>query len=341
VDRAGHQRHYLVVGGSYTSADPAPPVEVLRWSAAAGAFEAHHALRRMEADADGALHVADLEAFSIGGVPFLAVAFHSSGATGDVPSYIYRWNSSEERQADGYSRVVGFEPLQVVPTSGATAATFLSCGPERTPILAISSSLGRAADGSTHRGSVSVYRFSGTPAAGTFALVQSIPAVGAAGLDLFAILGRGGGDFLAIANRQDQVPARLGDYSAYDQVPEIHKWDSAAGLFTLHQRLQGPGFESVADESVAAGRDARQAFCAPNCVPGDDGVTTSVPFLRGATGATAFESGGGTYLAVAQSVCEEGAAPDACPAQPKSAILQWNRASSRFGPLLSLEDGKP
>ncbi|KAJ1478316.1 hypothetical protein T484DRAFT_1818063 [Baffinella frigidus] len=317
VDRSGHQRHYLVVGASYTSADPSPQ--------------------------DGALHVSDIEAFSIGGVPFLAVAFHSSGATEDVPSYIYRWNSSEVRQADGYTRVVGFVPFEVLPTSGATSATFLLCGPERTPILAISSSLGRAISGATHKGSVSVYRFSpssGTPSgtSGTFTLAQSIPAIGASGLDLFTILGKGGGDFLVIANRQDQVPVSLGDYSAYDQVPEIHKWDTGAGLFTLHQRLSGPGFESVPDS--AAGLDASQAFCSPNCIPGDDGVTMSVPFLRGATGVTAFQSGGETYLAVAQSVCEPGAPPDACPAQPKSAMLQWNRASSRFGPLLSLEDGE-
>ena len=339
-DRSGHRRHYLVVGAAYSRAQPAPTVEVLGWSPAEDEFAPHHTLTRFADDVGLPLHVGDLESFSLGGVPHLAVAFHSSGATGDVPSYLYRWNSSEVRQADGHTRVVGFEPVQVFPTSGATAATFLAFGAAQTPVLAFASSLGRdeaKSGGASHRGAVVLFRYDAE--AGAFVPLQTIPAWGAAGLDAFSVPGAGGGDFLVIANRQSQVPANMGDLTVYDQVPELYRWNENTGSLVLHQRLEGGGFESVSDDS--AGLAARDIFCAAaGCVPGDDGHTRPVPFLRGATGVTAFAAGGETYLAVAQSLCENGDAPDECPVQPKSAVLQWNRAVQRFGPMLSLEEGE-
>ena len=119
------------------------------------------------------------------------------------------------------------------------------------------------------------------------------------------------------------------------------------GQWILFQRL-GAEFKSV----VASGASytAQQIFCSPCGQASADGITFPVSFLRGASGLTWFEHGGEDYLAVAQSFdvdCtdqDEGIVGARCEnmvAQPRSAVLQLNAETQRFGELLALPSSEP
>jgi len=115
--------------------------------------------------------------------------------------------------------------------------------------------------------------------------------------------------------------------------------EGRTGRWELFQRL-GSEFESVV--SSGASESASQIFCSPCPAPSEDDKTITVPYLRGATAMTAFHHHGEDYLAVAQSfdidcpstniskaMCED------MVAQPKSAVLQFNRQTQRFGEVLA------
>ncbi|KAJ1482916.1 hypothetical protein T484DRAFT_1802530, partial [Baffinella frigidus] len=190
--------------------------------------------------------------------------------------------------------------------------------------------------------------------AGVFVLAQQLPAMGASGMEAFSIPGYG--KFLAVAARQSDAPYI--DNGVYDQPSALYQWGGATGRFVLHQEL-GSTFRSamapfdirhknfsttnrtlLAPLEAAYSAAATQRFCgAGGCDAAQDGTLT-VPGLRGATGMRFFAHRGEYYLAVAQSVCEQGWGREKCVehAQPKSAVLQWNRAAKAFGELLAMDN---
>lgn len=269
---------------------------------------------------------------------------------------------------------LGFEPFQLVPTCGASFVEAVDVTHGGDPVIVFANFLNPRAEAQQgalrHNATVDVYAFGGAifndvigGQAGEFFRVQSLPAMGPAGLESFAIPGYG--EFLAVAARQADVP--FTDSAAYDQDSALYVWraDPAApggGAFALHQLL-GPDLASAmapfdirhrrawprapADENATQAElearyvaAAQQRFCgAANCSQAGDGTLT-VPGLRGATALRFFAHRGEYYLAVAQSVCERGWGRAQCVqhAQPKSAVLQWNRATEVFGELLATED---
>ncbi len=110
-------------------------------------------------------------------------------------------------------------------------------------------------------------------------------------------------------------------------------------MFHIHHQLSGPEFQTIVEER--APEALKDAFCFPECRDSDDGRQRPVSYLRGATGVKAFESEGETYLAVAQSVCDDLMTARQCrefAAQPQSAILQYNRVTKRFAELSVLTE---
>ena len=74
---------------------------------------------------------------------------------------------------------------------------------------------------------------------------------------------------------------------------------------------------------------------------GTKAAAGSVAALRAASSFKFFVAGGEAYLAVAQGLCDLWKPRDECAdaaAPPRSAVLQWNRATRLFGELLALPD---
>mmetsp|Transcript_47298 Transcript_47298/g.94818 ORF Transcript_47298/g.94818 Transcript_47298/m.94818 type:complete len:192 (+) Transcript_47298:496-1071(+) len=121
---------------------------------------------------------------------------------------------------------------------------------------------------------------------------------------------------LAIANRQSEDPDL--DYSVYDQVSRIYRWDgSQLSEFQslgdeFRTAIGSPSSFSNSNTSVA---DIEAKFCGFfGCGVGEDGQTQSVPFLRGTTTFKFFVDDGESYLLVAQSVYERDMSREQCTA---------------------------
>ena len=215
-------------------------------------------------------------------------------------------------------------------------------------------------------GRVDVYSVGGDGLELTF--LQSIAAEGVSSATLTKVAMSDGESLvlLIVGIRQAPGPLPAGPrarpLAVYDQVSKIYRWQAGSGgsaaSFVLHQNLTGSEFPSVmqlhsVDNSKTTagvqydGSAAHQFFCGfpsgDDCRSGKDGSLV-VPHLRGVTGVDVFSSDGETYLALAQSVCDQedaechAGAWDAPMPQPKSTLLQWNRRDGRFGDLLSVTD---
>jgi hypothetical protein len=87
-------------------------------------------------------------------------------------------------------------------------------------LLFLSSSVGK--DLTDARGNIHIYIFSDDQ--GLFVgPIQSIATMGASDVEPFHIPGEGGGDFLAIANRQSQLASQQTNLSVYDQDSVIYR----------------------------------------------------------------------------------------------------------------------
>jgi hypothetical protein len=87
-------------------------------------------------------------------------------------------------------------------------------------LLFLSSTVGK--DVSDSRGNLHIYMFS--DARGMFeGPVQHIATMGATDVEPFSISGEGGGDFLAVANRQSGMASQQTDLSVYDQDSVIYR----------------------------------------------------------------------------------------------------------------------
>ena len=245
-----------------------------------------------------------------------------------VPSALFRWRADGLRTREDGSRAygLGFEFAAAIPTRAAAAMQHAAL-PGTQGLLLVANGQGQDAQ-VPGAATVDVYS---TGRGRNLTLLQQIPSMGAADVAVFEIEDQ---HFVAVANRQSRAPADASDaaeHAVYDQQSEILRWDRAAGRFVHHQML-GPETANASNEShfrsifeATAGSPAPEAFGA----------------LRGATGFTPFEARGEFFLMVAQSVCEFDAGRAQCLAeagdlQPRSAVLQWDRAAQRFGPLLSV-----
>ena len=271
------------------------------------------------------LEINSLAFLSCSGSAYLAAAAtRSNGGGGPAFVRVYRWVQTRS----------SLVPHQDLPASGATDVCAWPSGMGGSQVNADISD-GAAgcffafadggAESATHgpEGAAVVVYELGTN--GRFTLLQRMPLQGAYGVSAFQAAAGPWGLLLAVAQRLSRIPFGSGDYSAYDQPSSLLRWNRSTGLFDLWQIL-GSDLLSVSggitpDESAAFG----------------GGVAMPVEGLRGATRVAAFESGGETYLAIAQGLCSETDTAASCStrfaAQPRSAVLQLDAATGLFGDL--------
>jgi len=117
---------------------------------------------------------------------------------------------------------------------------------------------------------------------------------------------------------------------------------AAGNCFSLYQMIDGVTVESN-ESSAIPGKTVLDVY--------EETEESSIG-MRGATGLTFFEAHGERYLGIAQSMCPMYGGAKSCEVasvrdpgtkiliQPKSSILQWNRALKRFTELLSITDNE-
>ncbi|KAJ1493708.1 hypothetical protein T484DRAFT_1767746, partial [Baffinella frigidus] len=310
--------HFIAVGNSYNTNSSAG-VNLYTLSAATGRFTLHSALQTPS----GTPILANaLRYFSFNDVQYLAVARGWHTLTAPVASAVYRWN-------DGLG--FGTAPMQEFPTEGAMGVEFMAmptAGAEPLGLLMFSDFMSWSAGDMAGAG-VGVYAVD--PDTELFVPQQNLTIPGAFHAAPFSVPNEG--YFVAVAVRQTQPPFSNGDYSAYDQASYIYKWDAGGEALVLYQTL-GAGFKSVVEDGVPVA--VQDGFCAPACTPVGTGGARPTDLLRGTTSFAPFEFQGETYLVAAQSVCEPWWSSTECAAfgaQPKSAILQFDRTSRMFGEL--------
>jgi len=330
VERLKEYNFLSVANTRSTHRPSGPGVNVYRWSPAHQRWDFQEVLLHQDhatpldaqVNAIASLQVTGKDGSKI--MNFMACAYGDVIAATSSNSLIYI-----------YRHAVGFRLLQTVPTVSATdvQTAVIDVPGGKYAFFMFSNFYGDVA-GSPDSSSVHVYRFN--VVAEIFELHQSIPAKGAYGIESFFMPNEG--TLLAIANRQNRIPEYEREYQAYDEVPEIHKWNPALNMFVLHQRLDAL-FQSVIEDGVRL--SLQIAFCSPVCQLAPDGKSRPVNGLRGSTAVDMFESNGEFYLAIAQSVCQDGLTREECNKfgrQPKSAILQWNRVSKLFTEMRGMTD---
>jgi len=164
----------------------------------------------------------DMEAFSIAGINYLAVASRSSGGVVVTGSKVYKY----DQQLNG--NYGNFAEFQTLETKGANDFEFFTCDSFNFLVVANSED----ATGSTRVNSI-VYRFETliTTGADRFVQHQTFPTIGASDWEPFII---GTQQYLAVANSDD------GLYSANSgsQNSVVYKWDLGTAQFYAHQNIQ-------------------------------------------------------------------------------------------------------
>ena len=279
----------------------------------------------------------------IAGIPYLAVAnvWNNNGCAG--PSYVYRLVSdptlSQKVPRSDEPKDIGFQAAQTFETKSATAVLFGHFG---SMTLLLIASEEKSKSSILYDGRVDVYKFNLD--SHFFTELQTLKARRSMGFTMFTLPNVG--HMLAVASRQNRNPSSPNDYEAYDGSSAIFVWDASTALFTLYQDLTNiPSViedeASFLNPSLSAAK--RESFCGMECHESSDRLTLTLPILRGATSISAFESDGEFYLAVAQSVCEPFVDRATCKddwAQPKSAILQFNKETKLFGEMLAMTDAE-
>ena len=322
--------HFVAVGNSHNPDPSAPSVNIYRWSNGTLLFD--HSLSLDSSDPSTVVYASKLKSITIAGSQYLAVAHMWDGTTYDVASYIYKWEATWERppQPSGV-----FRPVQLIPIRGCSEVDAWRFG--NFDLLFLASFVGPSP--LDNRGNVTVFYFDHE--AGRYVgPIQTIGTMGATDVEPFSIPGDRGGHFVAIANRQSGAPLSEGDLTVYDQESVIYEWTPGENIETSRFKR----WQSLANISTVQSPHSSDyvsdLFCAGvSCSIAQDGTTRVLPGLRGATGFTAFSTGGEWYLAVAQSVCEAWLTNAKCStqsAQPKSAVLQYDHVTRSFGALLSL-----
>jgi hypothetical protein len=337
--------HYIVVANGFKATGPEATISVYLWDAVSDRFVKDHVLTHPHSTgSDGLLYASALEYFTYVDsgekeISYLAVAYLWDGSTTRVLSSVYRWIPEGIRLLGNGERSygTGFKWHQDLGDTMAASDVSFYKFEDTTGLLVVANSQGTS-DIHTGSGSVGIFELNATSQ--RFEKIQSLESVGAADVEPFAILGEG--EFLAIAHRQSRLsvlpsaedhsddfgrihkfvladPIWESQTSIYDLDSIIWKWDASIRRFTIYQRL-GANISTVSETGGSI-----------------------VDRLRGVTAFKAFSSRGETYLAVAQSVCDDllGVGRSDClrhHTQPKSAILQWNRVEKKFGELLSIAD---
>jgi len=372
-DRAGHLLHYLAVSNSMTSScDPASNgVNVYSWNQGLQLFELFQAIQNTDSARNsltGAVHV---EFFTLSAdVHYLAVAYYDDCYKNtSIESVIYRWNPyGWMRQTSGAAMTwsPGFEPFQRVPTSAAVRMEF------HDRFLVISNFY----DGeSCSFDNIHVYVYNKDlyndllrSPSGAFEIRQKIAGHGTTGTKMFDL--QGVGLLMAVANRQSDL-YRTDDMSVYDVASLIYIWNDtcvnewnqnlAPGCFVQYQTLQFKSsmanitipdslYTQVTSSSSSVldqfrGNMSARYCMGDVCTTSDDGTTTVINSLRGATRMHFFQDGGDLFLAVAQSACNfstsravcvgEAGAGAAVP-QSRSSVFQWEKSSKRFVEMLAI-----
>jgi hypothetical protein len=355
--------HLLAVADSWKVASKHPPkIKIYRVASSLENVEAHkssvgldyqlyHTLESTEG-----IYASALAQVVFQGHIFLAVSCFSDNENSPQPassaSLVYRYIAGARGDEQSPRSVARLEKLQNIPSNAASDVVFWET-PKKELLLMLSNFIGN--DGSLD-GDVRVFLFDRSTS--SFGLIQKINARAANDVEVFRLEGLG--TFLAIANRKTKPSISENDAASYAAASQIYRWLPSPGQDELAEEnsegsrvpaMTGPGlwvlFQELGAEleSVVSSRadpTSEELFCDP-CPPvSDDGRTIPVPFLRGATSLTHFTDHGEHYLAVAQSFDLECSAQDISPetceemvAQPKSAILQFNRQMGRFGEVLS------
>jgi len=320
-------KHFFAVGNSRNRGSTTGRVNIYRFNDQTGRFDYDRYLNLAPDEVNPTLFPSDLVHFDMEGEQYLAVSNLWDGTTEFVRSYIYRWNPGRVRDpGSGIHIDIGFEPWQLIQTSGAVSVDFWTDLESGVSLLVFTNANFNAQV-------VDIFKFN--PDVQAFEPMQSIPAAYASSSRLFAIPEFG--VFLAIARRQSRPIIDVVDLAAYDEASQIYKWDSETMSFEPFQEL-GSKFKSVAD--LDASPDDVLRFCYPNCVPSDDSVSSPVNYLRGATSISAFQSEGEHYLVISQSVCglTDGQFDCLIASQPKSAILHFNKLNQSFGEAMTMTD---
>ena len=232
-DRTGKKFHFIAVANAYHGefVDPSPQgaVNIYRWNTVEKRFVLYQVLDQgdLSEHHDRPLSAKSVEFFKLqDGSYCLAVAhFEDFGHRHVVDSYIYRWNQYGSRILEDGSQAwgVGFERFQSINTRGALDVKFLSacCNDDNNSVSLLVFANFKNETRHNLRGEIQVYRFANGKInailnlpAGEFVLVDSLPALGAYGLESFDIPGENGGTFLTVANRQSRVCYTMNDVDA-------------------------------------------------------------------------------------------------------------------------------
>jgi hypothetical protein len=289
----------------------------------------------------------------------VAISYASPGSDAHALWCLYRWHDERplpRSPDDGFAQPPRLELLHCSSASGSPDIETIFV--QNTWMMVV------ANQGQDHQGLVKVYTVSDE---GNVVNIQSIQAAGVSDTSLMRVKMSDGVTLVLLVIGIRRAPGsklygpRARPLESYDQISKVYRWEGnehgGLGSFVWHQDLDGVTFPSVMDDfglddrwgkyeraastSVYCGLGASPSDS--DCVTGDDG-SLMVPYLRGVTGVDYFHAEGETYLALAQSVCPLD--DPACLSepfgtrmpQPQSRLLQWNRASGRFGDILAMTD---
>eukprot|EP00961_Rhodomonas_salina_P178210 2403728-Rhodomonas_salina.1 len=220
-------KHFFAVGNSRNRGSTTGRVNIYRFNDQTGRFDYDRYLNLAPDEVNPTLFPSDLVHFDMEGEQYLAVSNLWDGTTEFVRSYIYRWNPGRVRDpGSGIHIDIGFEPWQLIQTSGAVSVDFWTDLESGVSLLVFTNANFNAQV-------VDIFKFN--PDVQAFEPMQSIPAAYASSSRLFAIPEFG--VFLAIARRQSRPIIDVVDLAAYDEASQIYKWDSETMSFEPFQEL--------------------------------------------------------------------------------------------------------
>lgn len=294
--------------------------------------------------------------FTHAGSTFLAVAnYWDGGSVANSEVVLYRWEMLGTRTVASTGETVGGEGFvihQAVSSTGAIDAEYMEVGGG---LLVIASRVGDPPGGGAgSKGNIGVYAWNET---GHVFYTDPLVELACPGVFDVTTFNIGSDSFLGGACREDS-PEPLAEQASGRAIaaaagPKLWRWDGSTLI--LHQdfgSLQEGAPLTVAEDRIdvdfdvvsqSSKRTSLLGYAGGGeLVPGGDGSTLVLAGLRGASGLTVFESDSGTYMAVAQSVCGIFEGETTCGLrtiiQPKSAVLQWDPVTSKFGELQAFSE---